>query len=88
LESNLKSTYYIKQREQLLEDIVYDLKKIVASNSLVPISCLNIELYEYGIEEPILVGSFDSVMEYIVDDIYWDGENDWSNAYKADVKVI
>jgi hypothetical protein len=44
--------------------------------------------FNVNAEGPVLVCDLATALSYIADDIYWDGESNWSEATYATVRVI
>lgn len=73
----------IKNREKLLQDITDGLKR----HAFVKLGCLEVHLYSED-EECLLEAYVHTALDFIINDIYYDENSNWSEATSAKVVVV
>lgn len=76
-------TYHIKNREKLLSDIAWYIKNIDPDAK---IGSICVTLFDNGIR--VFEADLMTALRYVIEDIYWDQQGDWSNADDAQVRII
>ena len=75
----------IENRESLLQDIADGLSKL-EEGSRADLNCIEVVFLEDGVER--FKGSLSTAIDYIVNDIYFDDQDDWSASNEAIVRTF
>lgn len=84
--NHIVKTWKLKNRESLLQNLADGLRELEASDHPPRLSNLKFTLFK-GDEELTYVYSVSVILDWIVNDITWNEESDWSEADRLTVKT-